>query len=263
MLRSIALRIGLLVAGLSVLVAPVGTTGGIDRAHESALSSAQTGAQPDDAEPLLVLFNYDPEHPALFQALALDAAPDPRAFAPRLELLPDAEAPQSDLPETIYIAIENTAWSEGAVGLTGSELSREAEYVMVEVWLRMGHLVLRDDGQGLFFSLTYERDLGETQDSEDVPGFRLDVLIMQQRMFRLYRVVEEEGLSVWGTTHVRDGNLVDSQLISTQIDPMPVFGDLVFDFHIVGLLAPTPTPEVTPTLLPEPAVTVTGTPPSP
>ena len=199
----------------------------------------------DDANSRLILFNYDSERPTLFQSLAQDDAPDPFAFVSRLTVLSGDDLANAELPESIYIAIENTAWSEGAIGLSGAALARPDDYVALEVWVRMGNMVLRDDGQGLMFPLEYVSDLTRDQNDEAVPGFRLDVLIMQHRTFRLYRVDEDGGLPVWGKIHVREGLFVDAPFVSFQVDPTPVLGDLLLDLHIIALPEPS-TPEPTP-----------------
>jgi hypothetical protein len=201
------------------------------------------------AENTLVLFSVDDERPVLFQALAPGDEPVTADFAPRLELSLDGELERP----VIYVAVENTGWSLGAVGLTGDWLDPDETYVALELWERMGNLVLRDDGQGMMFPLVYVEDL----DGDESPGFRLDVVIDQKRAFRIYRVVEEDGLYVRGQVIQWDGRLPDVERASYVVAPEPVTGDLLLDFHIIALPRPvlTPTPLSTPEIAREPTVT--------
>jgi hypothetical protein len=198
------------------------------------IAGAQDGSS--SGEDVLVLLRVDEERPVLFQALAPGDDPVQGNFAPRLEVTLAGE------PETsvIYIAIDNRGWSVGAVGLIGAALDPDEEYIALELWERMGNLVVRDDGHGNMFPLVYTDDL----DGDETPGFRLDVVIDQGRMFRIYRVVETAGLSIWGQTADWVGGLADTSRASYRVAPQPVFGDLLLDFHIVALprRLPTPTP---------------------
>jgi hypothetical protein len=200
------------------------------------MAGAQDGGS--SGEDMLVLRRVDEERPVLFQALAPGDDPIPGNFEPRLEV------PLADEPETpvIYIAIDNRGWSVGAVGLIGAALDPDEEYIALELWERMGNLVVRDDGHGNMFPLVYMDDL----DGDETSGFRLDVTIDQGRMFRVYRVVETGGLSIWGQTAVWDGALADTSRVSYRVTPQPVFGDLLLDFHIVALPRRLPTPTQTP-----------------
>ncbi len=74
----------------------------------------------------------------------------------------------------------------------------------------MGNLVLRDDGHAMIFPLVYVEDL----DGNETPGFRLDVVIDQGLIFRIYHVVDDGGLSVWGRTVRLEGRVPESELVS-------------------------------------------------
>lgn len=216
--------------------------------------NAQDDAAAD--EPYLTVFNTDSTQPVLFQPLGWGAEPDARAFTPRLTL-------DDSLPDTIYLALENTGWSNGAIGLLGTSLSPDADYVLLEIWERLGNRVLRDDGQGMMFPLVYVEDLSAGAADEPVPGFQLDLLTDKHRLFQLYQVVDGEGRSIWGNHYVRDGLYVQPQLVSYVVDPDPVWGDLVLDVHIIALPDVTPDvtpPTPTPTITPAPTATPTATP---
>jgi hypothetical protein len=216
----------------------------------TAQDGGASGAADDHT---LVLLSVDETRPALFQALAPGDDPVPTNFEARLDVPLDDEQTQS----VIYVAIQNTGWSVGAVGLIGGELNPDGTYIALELWERMGKLVLRDDGQGMIFPLEYVDDLGGGPDGEETPGFRLDVVIDQGRTFRIYRVLEEGGLFIWGRTLRLDGQVPDSELVSHVVAPGPVFGDVLFDFHIIAL------PEPLPTRTPAPTLETTAAPPVP
>jgi hypothetical protein len=192
----------------------------------------------------LVLLSVDEARPALFQALAPGDDPVSTNFDTRLDVPLDDDQPQP----VIYVAIENTGWSVGAIGLIGGELDPDETYIALELWKRMGKLVLRDDGQGMIFPLEYVDDL----DVSGTPGFRLDVLIDQGRSLQIYRVVDGDGLFIWGRTLRLEGTTADSELTSDVVAPEPVFGDLLLDFHIIALPTPRPTPLPTPEAIEEP-----------
>ncbi len=212
----------------------------------TAQDDGDSGAASDNG---LVLLSVDEAHPAFFQALAPGDDPVTTNFATRLDVPLEDDQTQN----VIYVAIENTGWSEGAVGLIGGELDLDETYVALELWERMGKLVLRDDGQGMIFPLEYVEDL----DGSGTPGFRLDVVIDQGRIFRIYRVVEGDGLSIWGRTVRLEGRVPESELASDVVAPEPVFGDLLLDFHIMALPQPLPTrtPSPTPVITPTPTTT--------
>jgi hypothetical protein len=200
----------------------------------------------------LVLLSVDDTRPALFQALAPGDDPVATNFETRLDVPLDGDQTQN----VIYVAIENRGWSVGAVGLIGGELDPDETYIALELWERMGKLVLRDDGQGMIFPLEYVDDL----DGNETPGFRLDIVIDQGRTFRIYRGVEDDGLFIWGRTLRLEGQVPDSELASHLVAPEPVFGDVLFDFHIIALPKPLPTrtPPPTPETAAEP-LTLTPT----
>jgi len=219
--RWIRVLIGLL---LAVIV-----TGGI--------AAAQDGG--DEENQPLVLLSVDGERPVLFQALEPGADPLTAAFTPRLEIPLDEEHDQP----LIYTALENTGWSAGAIGLIADVFDPEAEYVTLELWERMGKRVIRDDGRGLMFPLVYTDDL----DGDETPGFRLDMVTDQGRIFRIYRVVEQTesgGLPVRGQTVRLAGIHILTERTSVHVDPVPVLGDLLLDTHIIALprqlVTPTP-----------------------
>lgn len=193
------------------------------------LARAQDGGDDDDAaEDTLLLFGADSAIPTLLQPLPLGDLPDPDAFARRVTLTAED---QIDTP-LIYVAIDNTGWSAGAVGVISDLLEANGAYIAAEVRDRgMAGYTVREDGQGLVFDLVYEPDL----DTDGSPGFRLDVLIGQPRTFRIFRVVEEDGLLLLAKTSTLTtvGRVQDR--VQVQIDPEPVFGDLLFEFHIESL----------------------------
>lgn len=191
---------------------------------------AQDGGADDDdaADDTLVLLSADPAIPTLFQPLALDDLPDPDGLAWRVTLTAED---QIDTP-LIYVAVANTGWSAGAVGVISDLLDSNGAYVAAEVRDRgMAGYVVREDGQGLVSDLVYEPDL----DADGAPGFRFDVMIGQPRTFRIFRVVEEDGLLLLGKTSTltEAGRVQERRQI--QIDPEPVFGDVLFEFHIRAL----------------------------
>ncbi len=206
-----------------------------------SISGGIAGAQDGDDEenPPLVLLSVDAERPVLFQALEPGADPVTASFTPRLEIPLDGEPDQP----MIYAALENTGWSAGAIGLIADVFDPEAEYVALELWERMGKRVVRDDGRGLMFPLVFTDDL----DGDETPGFRLDVVIDQGRVFRIYRALDDAdsgGLPVRVQTVRLDGIHVLAERISLHIDPAPVLGDLLLDTHIIALprqlVTPTP-----------------------
>jgi hypothetical protein len=222
------------ILGLVMILLPVGAWWGSVAAQDG------DGA---GAENTLTLVSVDEERPVLFQALAPGDEPVTANFTLRLDLSLDSDYDQN----VIYVAVKNTGWSLGAVGLIGEMLDPDESYVALELWERMGNLVLRDDGQGMIFPLEYVEDL----DGSGTPGFRLDAVIDQGRVFRVYRVVEGDGLYVWGRVVRLKGALPDSALASYVVAPEPVFGDLLLDFHIIAL---PPRPTRTPTFTPTPEI---------
>jgi hypothetical protein len=231
-----------LIIGAVVVIGLSGAVWGMVRAQEGD----------EDPAHVLTLLSVDAGRPALFQLLAPGDDPVTEHFTPRLDVPLDLDQP----PAVIYVAVENTGWSRGAVGLIDEDmLDPDATYVALEVWERLGRLVLRDDGQGVSFPLVYLEDL----DGDETPGFRFDAVIDQKRLFRIYRVVESGGLAIWGQTAAWDNDRLITGRASYTIASEPVFGDLLLDFHIIALPEPAATPTPTPT--PEP-VTPTATPES-
>lgn len=194
---------------------------------------AQDGGDGDDpVDETLILMGADPAIPTLFQAF--DPAEPPAYGRLARQLVLTAED-QLATP-LVYIAVENTGWSAGAVGFISALLDANETYIAAEVQDRgMAGYVLREDGQGLAFDLTYVPDLDAGPDAETMPGFRLDVLIGQPRTFRIFRVVEDGGLllSCKTNTLTIEGRVQERRQVT--IDPEPVFGDLLFEFHIEAL----------------------------
>jgi hypothetical protein len=214
-----------------IMAGILGATGGVGRAQE----------QPEQG---LVIFACDPARPVLFQALAPDSTPDPEAFVSTLELL---LTPGQTTP-VLYVAVENTGWSEGAVGLIDSGLFPDETYVALEVRSNgAGSYTLRQDGRGLAFPLHYVADL----DGEGTPGFQLDMLVGQMTLLRLYRVVETGGVSLRATTNVRGSQMVMAERATYVVNPDAVLGGLVFEVHIAALPIPQPAAVSTPTPTPE------------
>jgi hypothetical protein len=189
-------------------------------------------AQDQPVQPL-VIYACDPARPVLFQPLAPDTAPDPAAFVSTLEL---PLAPGQTTP-VVYVAVRNTGWSEGAVGLIDSGLSPDETYIALEVRSNgAGSYTLRQDGRGLAFPLHYVADL----DGEGTPGFRLDMLVGQMALLRLYRVAGTGGVSLRATTNVRGTRSVVAQRATYVVNPDAVLGGLVFEVHIAALPIPQP-----------------------
>jgi hypothetical protein len=204
----------------------------------AGIAGAQDGDDEEDQP--LVLLSVDAERPVLFQALEPGADPITANFTPRLEIPLDEEHDQP----FIYTALENTGWSAGAIGLIADVFDPEGAYVALELWERMGKRVLRDDGSGLMFPLVYSDDL----DGEDTPGFRVDLVVDQGRVFRIHRVLddtESSGLPLRGQILGLNGIYVQTERTSLRVDPTPVLGDLLLDTHIIALPRQlvTPTPE--------------------
>jgi hypothetical protein len=214
-----------------ILASVLGANGGVGRAQ-------------DQPEQPLVIFACDPARPVLFQPLAPDSTPDPEAFVSTLEL-PLAPGQTTSV---VYVAVKNTGWSEGAVGLIGSGLSPDETYIALEVRSNgAGSYALRQDGRGLAFPLRYVADL----DGEGTPGLRLDMLVGQMTLLRLYRVVETGGVSLRATTNVRGSQMVMAQRATYVVNPDAVLGGLVFEVHIAALPIPQPAAVPTPTPTPE------------
>jgi hypothetical protein len=216
-------RVRLMVALLLGAILLLGAADQLARAQDGGDDDGDTAA--DDT---LLLFGVDPASPTLLQPLASGDLPDPDAFTRRVTLTAED---QIDTP-LIYVAIANAGWSAGALGLISHLLEANEAYILAEVRDRgMAGYTVREDGQGLVFDLVYEPDL----DTDGAPGFRFDVLIGQPRTFRVFRVEEEGGLLLLARTSVltETGRVQDRRQV--HIDPEPVFGDLLFEFHIESL----------------------------
>ncbi|MCD4685460.1 MAG: hypothetical protein K8S97_05955 [Anaerolineae bacterium] len=198
---------------------------------------AQDGGDGDDpVEDTLILLNADPAIPTLIQAINPDDPPDYLRLARRITLTAEEQA----ATPLIYVAVANTGWSAGAVGVISDLLNANGTYVVAEVRDRgMAGYAVREDGQGLVFDLVYEPDL----DAVGVPGFRFDVLIGQPRTFRIFRVVEDGGLLLLVKTSVLTNAGREQERRQVVIDPDPVFGDLLFEFHIEALPEVIDTPD--------------------
>lgn len=196
-----------------------------------ALALLTASAQEDPA-PLLTLTSPDPAHPVQFQLIAPGDAPIIAAFTSRLEISED----QADsLWNIVYIAVSNTGWSEGVVGLGSDHLDPEGQYVALEV---------DPDGNpiegGLAFDLVYDEDLGENG------GFTLHVLISRTRRFGIFPAGVEDGDPFPAQTNVREEDGTVRQVpvgISLEAEPESIFAPLILEFHIVARPVPTAVPE--------------------
>ena len=102
----------------------------------AAQEGDNSGTASDDHT--LVLLSVDETRPALFQALAPGDDPVTTNFETRLDIPLDGEQMQNvEAQSVIYVAIENTGWSVGAVGLIGGELDPDETYIALELWERM------------------------------------------------------------------------------------------------------------------------------
>ncbi len=204
-----------------------------------AMVRAQDGDDPAaEEDDDLLLFSADPAFPVLFQALAPGDVAESSRFQAQITL--GAE----DRAETplVYVALENTGWSQGAIGVISDRLDANADYVALEVRDRgMAGYAVREDGQGLVVSLAYDPEIGP--DGE--PSFRFDMVIGAMRAFRIFRVADE-GLTLFAqqNTLVNDARVQERTIVT--VDPEPVFGDLVLEVHIEARPAPDNTPEAVP-----------------
>lgn len=192
----------------------------------------------------LTLLSVDEAYPARFQLLAPGELPTVEGLQPQITIsAEDALA----MPRA-YISIRNTGWSQGAVGVISDTLAPDAEYVALEVRdLGMAGYTIREDGQALVFPLVYYSDLTPGLEDEETPGFRFDMTIGQIVPLRVFRLVEDGGLTLFA----QQGTLVDGsrqlERMMLMIDPEPVFSDLLFEGHIEArpgqFAAPAPEPE--------------------
>jgi hypothetical protein len=217
---------GLLIALLLVSIAP-------------GRAQAQDGGdEPDEVRDVLTLRSVDDDYPVLFHALAPGETVDAEDLRPQLTLSVDE---RDDTP-LVYVAVENTGWSEGTIGIFSDDLDANEDYVALEVRDRgMAGYVVREDGQGLVVPLDYVADLGP--DGE--PGFRLHLVIGATRTFRIFRVADE-GLMLFAQQNmIRDGARAQERTILT-VDAEPLFGDVVLECHIEARPVPVPTPDDAP-----------------
>lgn len=231
-------------------------------AGAARFAAAQDGAESGPEPETLMLIACDPARPVFFQALAAGGEAALGRFSPQIALpLEDDPA----LPR-IYIAIENTGWSQGALGWISARLDAETDYVAVELRdLGMAGYALREDGRALLFELHYDPALipadPDEPESEPVPGFRLDLLTGQAVTFRVFRVVHEGGLLLTARRNTLSAAGARQERVQVLVDPQPVFGDLIFEVHIQALPAqiptftPSPVPEAIAPLLAAPAAT--------
>jgi hypothetical protein len=197
-----------------------------------ALALIPTAAQ-EESPPLLTLTSPEPAHPVQFQRIAPGDVPIAAAFASHLDI---SEDQAESLWNIIYIAVNNTGWSEGVVGLVSEVLHPEGQYVALEV---------DADGEpiegGLAFDLVYDEDLGETG------GFTLHVLISRTRRFGIFPAGVEDGQSFPAMANIREMDGAISRIPvrpRLEEDPMSVFAPLILEFHIVARAIPTAVPEV-------------------
>lgn len=175
-------------------------------------------------EPLLTLLSGDP--PVQFQPLLPGDSPNSAAYTSLLDI--PAETEQS----LISIILQNTGWSEGSLDVISEALLPDERYVALEV---------QPDGDGgyapLAGGLAFELEPIEAADGA-ISGYRLRVVIQQKQAFAIYRVVESDGETISGQTNIRDAGSVVQETAEYVIDPEPVFGAVVLEFHIVAQAIP-------------------------
>lgn len=181
-------------------------------------------AQDDGPLPLLTLNSPDPAHPVQFQAISPGDTPTTAGFTSKLAIPADADLDAN----IIYVAIENTGWSDGMIGLLSDALDPDAGYVALEVDTEG---TPRDGG--LAFELAYD---------DDLEGFVLPVLISQVRTFDVFRVVDADGVEFTGQTTMRDDGNVIQETVEISVDPEPVFASFLLECHIVARPIPIPEP---------------------
>ncbi|MBN2472748.1 MAG: hypothetical protein JXN59_18640 [Anaerolineae bacterium] len=215
------------------------------------LSAALVIAQEGDPPPLLMLTSPDVAHPVQFQLIAPGDVPTVAGFTSTLELatISDTDPDAEPAANIVYVAIENTGWSQGVIGLRSDTLDPEAAYVALEVDAEGVPLA-----GGLAFDLAYD---------EELEGFTLPVLIDRARTFGVFRVADAEGEPFAGQTNRRTAGRVTSEAVEYVIDPEPVFVPFVLECHIVARPIPTPAPQPTSTPVDVEADTETGPNPAP
>lgn len=176
-----------------------------------AMPLAPISAQ-DYGPPTLFLTSPDPAHPVQMQLLGEDGVPNNTDFAPMLTISPATDV------STIYVALRNTGWSEGVIGLTSSALDATEQYVALEVG---------SDGlplaEGLVFPLAYDAELD---------GFRLRVVLAGARTFAIYQLVDAGTDCPCKVTTVANG-LVTRAASHVTVAQEPVLSAL-FECHIVA-----------------------------
>ena len=192
-----------------------------------------TAAAQEAPAPLLTLTSPDRAHPVQFQVIAPGDAPITAAFVSHLEF---SDPLVNSTWNTIYVAVNNTGWSEGVVGLSSGLLDPEGQYVALEV---------DADGVpvegGLIFDLVYDEDLGEDG------GFTLHVLISRTRRFGIFPAGVEDGQPFPAFANIREADGAVSRIpvgVSLETEPESIFAPLVLEFHIVARVIPTAVPEV-------------------
>ena len=190
-----------------------------------------TAAAQEAPAPLLTLTSPDRAHPVQFQVIAPGDAPITAAFVSHLEF---SDPLVNSTWNTIYVAVNNTGWSEGVVGLSSGLLDPDGQYVALEV---------DADGVpvegGLAFDLVYDEDLGGEG------GFTLHVLISRTRRFGIFPAGIEDGQPFPAQpTSARDGAVSRISVgVSLEVEPEAIFAPLILEFHIVARAIPTAVPE--------------------
>jgi hypothetical protein len=182
-------------------------------------------------EPALVLLSVDPVAPVQFQRLEPGDSPNSTNFTDHLEIEFNPDRP------LVYVILQNTGWSEGAIGLMSSMLSPDESYVALEVLPDGNRYTLREGG--LAFELDYQENLGDSGES----GFRMHMLISQMQTFAIYQIADSEGVVFRGYSNTRTSTTVVPSPVEYRVDPAPVFDRIVLDCHIVAFIVP---PSATP-----------------
>ncbi|MBN2472749.1 MAG: hypothetical protein JXN59_18645 [Anaerolineae bacterium] len=193
------------------------------------ISTVLVTAQEGDPPLLLALTSPDAAHPVQYQLIAPGEMPTVAGFTSTLEVaaISDTDPDAEPVANIVYVAIENTGWSEGVIGLLADALDPEADYVALEVDAAGGPLA-----GGLAFELAYD---------EQLEGFTLPVLIDRVRTFGVFKV-DAEGEPFAGQTNRRTAGRVTPEAVEYAIDPEPVFAPFLLECHIVARAIPTPVP---------------------
>jgi hypothetical protein len=185
--------------------------------------------------PLLTLSSPDPDYPVRFQVVPAGESPSATRFS---RLLGIGGPPINPDRSLVYIAIPNTGWSEGVLGLISDLLPHDWLYVALEI---------DADGQpvegGLVFDMIYDEELGNEG------GFRLHVLIDRTRRFGIFPGgIGEDGRPFAARTTVREADGSISQVpvgVSLEAEPVAIFDPLALEFHIVAQPGTALTPTAT------------------